>query len=124
MRKSSPWTSAANARPGTIQQVTADPRNSRAEIETIEFNAWGIARVLHTFTGVRAGDARNERDWILTSAWAFAMDAVAAGLVLMVLGGIYLWIGLPGKRVAGSAALAAGSVTCGLLAVGLRWIYG
>jgi hypothetical protein len=53
--------------------------------ERIDLNAWEAMRILHTFTGVRLDDARNRRDWVLTSVWAWTMDAVAGGLILMIL---------------------------------------
>lgn len=107
-------------RPGTMWQVTVEDGSTRATVEQTEINGWGVMRVLHTFTGVRAGDQRNDRDWILTAIWAYAMDALAVGLILMVFSGLFLWVRLPAKRLAGGLALVAGSVTCGLFVFGLR----
>ncbi|MBI2686472.1 MAG: PepSY domain-containing protein [Acidobacteria bacterium] len=109
-------------RPGHNFAVSLDPAQGRAVVEHTEINAWGVMRVLHAFTGVRAGDARNERDWIMTKLWAFSMDAVAAGMMLMIASGLYLWWGLRSKRVLGAIALALGSTVCGLLLAGVRWI--
>ena len=78
--------------------------------------------VLHTFTGIRPGDNANRRDWILTTVWALAMDAVAAGLVLMVLSSYVMWYQLRPKRRGGIVALVLGFVSCGLFAAGLRWL--
>ncbi|HVX67502.1 MAG TPA: hypothetical protein VHA11_12905 [Bryobacteraceae bacterium] len=109
-------------RPGHILTITLHPERKRARVEQIEINGWGILHVLHTFTGVRAGDDRNQRDWILTKIWAFSMDAVSAALIVMVLTGIYLWYGMPGKRIPGGLALLLGTLTCALFVVGLRWL--
>ena len=103
--------------------MTLNPESSRVAVEQTEINGWGVIRVLHTFTGVRAGDQRNHRDWILTTLWAFSMHAVAVGLTLMVLSGLYLWMGLRAKRKPGAAALLAGSVACGMFVFGLRLFY-
>ena len=92
----------------------------RATVQRIQVNAWGVLHVLHTFTGVRANDAMNNRDWILTTVWALAMDAVAAGLIVMVVSGIVMWLGLTGKRLWGIIALASGTVVCGWFLIGLR----
>jgi hypothetical protein len=125
------WTAARPAsagfsfrvnRPGHNYQVTVLADRSRALVEQTEVNSWGVMRVLHAFTGVRGGDTRNERDWILTTLWVWSMDAVSAGLVLMVFSGIYMWLALPSKRIGGLAALLLGSVICGLFVFGLRWI--
>jgi hypothetical protein len=48
------------------------------------------------------------------------MDAVAAGLLMMVFGSYYMWWRLPQKRAWGLVALLSGWVVCALFVVGLR----
>lgn len=126
------WTATQNksnrldfrvTRPGRVFEIKTDLEKKRATVKQTDLNAWGVMRLLHTFTGVRMNDSRNERDWILTSVWAFAMDAVAAGLILMVLSSLYMWYELPQKRRVGAIILSLGFLTCGLFCVGLRWLY-
>jgi len=121
-RPGTPAFSFRLVRPGLSWQVTLNEAATRATVEQTQFNAWGVLRLLHTFTGVRANDARNQRDWLPTVLWALAMDALALGLIAMVLSGVYLWLCLPAKRLPGALALAAGSVLCALLLSGLRWL--
>lgn len=111
------------SRPGHAFDITTDLVQNRATVQRTEDNMWGIMFNLHTFTGVRMADARYQRDWILTTVWALSMDAAAAGLVIMVLSGFYMWYGLRQKRLLGLIALALGFLSCGFFAVGLRWIY-
>ena len=68
-------------------------------------------------------DPRNTRDWALTSLWAYSMDAVAAGLIFMVLSSVYMWLELPQKRLLGAVVLGLGSIICALFCVGLRWLF-
>ena len=110
-------------RPGRNFAIKADLRQGSVKVERTELNAWGIMHILHTFTGSRINDTKNQRDWVLTTIWALSMDAVALGMVIMVLGGVYMWFGLKGKRIPGLAALAGGIVTCGWLLFGLRLLY-
>ncbi|MBI5767672.1 MAG: PepSY domain-containing protein [Verrucomicrobia bacterium] len=110
------------ARPGTNIEVQVDLKTARAKLQRTELNSWGILHTLHTFTGVRIGDAQNQRDWLLTTLWALAMDAVAAGLSVMVLSSLAMWWVLPGKKLGGALALAAGTIMCGWFLVGLRLI--
>jgi hypothetical protein len=110
------------SQPGLIYEVKADFARQKATVQQIQLNAWGIIRILHTFTGVRMDDSRNGRDWILTSLWAWAMDATAIGLVLMVLSSYYMWFELPQKRRLGLLALSLGLLSCGLFCLGLRWL--
>jgi len=82
-----------------------------------------MMHVLHTFTGVRANDPKNRRDWILTTIWALSMDALAVGLILMVLSSLYMWYRLRSKRAVGFIVLLLGVLTCGFFVFGLQWIY-
>jgi hypothetical protein len=110
-------------RPGRVIDINADFQQKRATVKRIDYNAWGLIRTLHTFTGASMHDNRNERDWILTKVWVFAMDAVAVGLIIMVLSSAYMWYELPEKRVLGAIILSFGILSCGLFCVGLRWLY-
>jgi hypothetical protein len=78
--------------------------------------------MLHTFTGVRADDPSQKRNWLLTVLWSLSMDAVAIGLAFMVFSSIWMWYRLRTKRRLGLMVLAAGILSCGFFAVGLRWV--
>lgn len=108
------------SRPGHILSVRADYRTQRAAVQKIGLNAWGVMHVLHTFTGVRMDDPTNHRDWILTTIWVLAMDAVSAGLILMVVSGMYMGLSSRRKRIPAAAALALGLMACGLFVAGLK----
>jgi hypothetical protein len=110
-------------RPGEINEIKTDIANGIAHIQRIELNTWGVMHVLHTFTGVRMGDSRNNRDWVLTSVWSVAMDAVAFGLIVMTLGSYYMWLRLPRKRLWGAVALSIGWCACGWFVFGLGWFF-
>jgi hypothetical protein len=110
------------SRPGHTAEIRADLVNGTARIEETTINGWGLARVLHTFTGVRMNDP-NRRDWILTTIWALSMDALAFGLILMVLSSFYMWWRLKAKRTLGLAVLLLGFLSCGFFVFGLRWFY-
>lgn len=106
-------------RPGLIADVRVDLETGRAIVQRNDLNAWGVVHLLHTFTGMPAGDTRNERDWMLTTAWALSMDAVAAGLILMVVSSLIMWYRLNTKRRAGVMALLLGLLACGVFLKGL-----
>jgi hypothetical protein len=110
-------------RPGHILDINADLEARRASVQRIDLNGWGVARLLHSFTGVRAADSRNQRDWILTSALVFCMDALAVGVVLMALSGLWMWWAQATRRRGGVVALGAGLAACGFFAAGLRWLF-
>ncbi|MEO8427222.1 MAG: hypothetical protein ABI651_08940 [Verrucomicrobiota bacterium] len=110
-------------RPGHFFFIKADWAQKRAAVQRSDVNLWGVMKILHTFTGNVPDDARNGRDWALTYMWAYSMDAVAAGLVYMVLSSCYMWLRLPGKRLLGAIVLGLGSLSCGLFCMGLRWLF-
>ncbi len=116
-----PFTFHVN-RPGLNVEVKADLRGGPATMQSTQVNAWGVLHVLHTFTGAPAADSRNRRDWTLTTVWALSMDAVAAGLIVMVLGSYVMWFRLRAKRVGGIVALALGFLSCGAFMGALRWL--
>ncbi len=111
------------SRPGQILEVKADFAGLHANVHEIKLNGWGILRILHTFTGVRMDDAKNQRDWLVTSLWALAMDATAAGTIVLVFTSLGLWWGRRQSRALGWVALGLGVLTCGLFCFGLRSIY-
>jgi hypothetical protein len=86
-------------------------------------NLWGIIKVLHVFDGNVTDGLPNHRDWALTYLWAYSMDAVAAGLIFMVLSSVFMWLQLPRKRWTGAIVLGLGCLSCGLFCLGLRWIF-
>ena len=116
-----PFTFQVN-RPGLSLDVKADLRTGRATVQRTELNGWGVIHALHTFTGAPATDLRNRRDWTLTTVWALSMDAVAAGLIVMVVGSYVMWFRLRSKRLGGTVALALGFLGCGAFLGALRWL--
>jgi len=100
------------SRPGVIVDVKANLETRRATLQRTQLNTWGVIHVLHTFTGAPATDSRNRRDWVLTTVWALSMDAVAAGLIVMVLSSYLMWYRLKPKRRGGIIAVTLGVLAC------------
>lgn len=109
-------------RPGDMNRVSVDLAANRASVQYIRVNAWGVMHVLHTFSGTRANNPEARRDWSLTTLWVVAMDALAMGLILIILSSYYMWWRLRLKRRAGSICLAAGALACGFFVLGLGWL--
>jgi hypothetical protein len=102
-------------RPKDASQVKVDLSAMRASVQHFEHSGWATFRIFHTFSGSRFNTPDSHRDWILTSAWAFAMDALCAGLIVMVLGSYYMWFRFKRKNLTlGIVTLAAGYACCAL----------
>lgn len=107
------------ARPGRQAEVRVDRSTATAVVERAAQDTLGVVRAVHVFTGVRLNDARNERDWIVTTVWALAMDAVAAGLIAMVVTGIVIWWRSGAERWPGLLVLGAGLLCCAWFVAGV-----
>lgn len=108
-------------RPGENLKVEADLAAGRATVERTKLDGWGVVRSLHTFVGVSRNEPERRRDWWLTGLWSLAVDLTAAGLVLLVIGGLVeAWAANPHRLpmvltfVAGTLACLA--FICGLVA--------
>lgn len=110
-------------RPSVTADVMIDLETGQAAVSLIEVNTWGVLYRLHLFTGVRMDRPELVRDWIATTMWSVSMDAVCVGLILMVLGGLYMWWLRVEMRKAGLAALGAGVLICGFFIFGLKWMF-
>jgi hypothetical protein len=101
------------SRPSDASQVRVDLNTRLASIQHFDNSAWATFRIFHTFSGSRYNQPASQRDWMATSMWVLAMDALAAGLIAMVLGSYYMWWRLKPKRRLGFIALLAGYIACG-----------
>ena len=101
------------ARPSDASQVRLDLNTRVASIQHFDNSRWATFRIFHTFSGSRYNQPASQREWMVTALWVFAMDALAAGLIVMVLGSYYMWWRLKPKRQLGFIVLTAGYFTCG-----------
>ena len=107
------------SRPSDANQVRVNLEERRAAVQHFENGHLSRFRILHTFSGSRYNQPASERDWAVTTLWVLAMDALAAGLIVMIVGGYYMWWRLKMDRRPGLLVLAAGVLTCGWLVSGV-----
>ncbi|MCI0622157.1 MAG: hypothetical protein L0387_10920 [Acidobacteria bacterium] len=108
--------------PGQIIEVQTDLVERLAKVKQIQTNGWGVINMMHTFTGVRKNDDRNNRDWFMTKVWSFSMDAVAIGLLFLVLSSLYMGYQLKQKWVYQAVSLGLGVLSCAFFIWGLSWL--
>lgn len=107
------------SRPNGAAQVRVDLTAKQAYVREFRNRQLHAFQIFHTFSGSRFNQPASERDWMVTSVWVFAMDALAFGLIVMVLGSYYMWWQLKKKRTLGAFALVAGFATCGVFVAGI-----
>ena len=100
------------SRPNDASQVRVDLVAGRASVQHFDNSKLAAFRIFHTFSGSRFNQPASQRDWAVTTIWVVAMDALAVGLIVMVLGSYYMWYRLKGKRRLGFVVLAAGFGCC------------
>ena len=110
------------SRPGHVVDVKTDLTLGTASVQEVRVNGWGILRSLHTFNGVGANAVRAQRDWSLTQVWTLCMDALALGLIGLVVTSLILAWQRRARWFGASLALAAGCLVCGFFVVGLAWL--
>lgn len=106
-------------RPRDASQVRVDLSARRAGIQHFDNGGWAIFRIFHTFSGSRFNVPGSQRDWIVTTVWVLAMDALAAGVIVMVIGSYYMWCQLKRNHTLGMVALAAGVISAAMFFPGL-----
>ena len=107
------------SRPNDASRVRLDLVQNRASVQHFDNSRMAAFRIFHTFSGSRVNAPSDQREWILTTVWVLAMDALAAALIVMVLGSYYMWFRLKPKRRLGLVVLAAGVLSCGAFFGGL-----
>ena len=113
------WLLFNTSRPSDAHQVRVNLEQGVASVRRFENGHWARFRILHTFSGTPYRQPTSERDWIVTTIWVVAMDALAAGIVVMILGSYYMWWRLKPRHGLGLLALAAGLATCGWFVSGV-----
>jgi hypothetical protein len=107
------------ARPNGAAQVRVDINAKTAYVREFENGHLHAFQIFHTFSGSRFMQPASQRDWLMTSVWVFAMDALAAGLIVMVFGSYYMWWRLKKRKALGVTVLFAGTASCAIFVVGL-----
>lgn len=106
-------------KPGHIVNVAVDLTSGQASIKTIRVNTWGIMNSLHHLTGIHADNPALNRNRMATCIWSLALDATAAGMLLLVFGGLWIWIRRRESHWPGLIALLLGLTACGFFVFAL-----
>jgi hypothetical protein len=106
------------SRPNGAAQVRVDLNAKHAYVKEFKNGTLHAFQIFHTFSGTRFNQPATNRDWMVTSLWVFAMDALAVGLIVMVVGSYYMWWRLKKRKALGLAALALGLAACGSFVAG------
>jgi hypothetical protein len=107
------------SRPDGSAHVRVDVNAKKAYVREFENGHLHAFQIFHTFSGSRFNQPASQRDWAMTSVWVFAMDALAAGLIVMVIGSYYMWWRLKTHKALGVVVLVAGFSSCAVFVLGI-----
>ena len=107
------------SRPNGSARVRVDVNAKKAYVREFKNGHLHAFQIFHTFSGSRFNQPASQRDWIMTSLWVFAMDALAAGLIVMVIGSYYMWWRLKQAKALGGFILFAGTTICAVFLLGI-----
>lgn len=106
-------------KPGQIVNVAVDLASAKASVKQIKVNTWGVLNSLHHLTGVHADNPALARNRIATRIWSFALDATCVGMLLLALGGVWVWCRRKESLLPGFIALLLGLLACGFFVFAL-----
>ena len=112
-------------RPNLRQFVSVDLATFNATLQLVDLQLIGTLSDLHTFTGIRGiyREPNSIRDWLPTRIWSFGMDAIAIGVILMVLTSLYMgWQRLRVHPIGSMASFALGIIVTVYFMWGLTWL--
>ena len=112
-------------RPNLRQFVSVDLVTFDATLQLVDLHLVGTLGDLHTFTGVRGiyREPNSVRDWLPTRIWSFGMDAVAIGVILMVLTSLCMgWQRFKAHPVGSLVSFALGAILTVYFIWGLAWL--
>ncbi len=117
---------------GTFGFLSMRPNVRNFVTVTLETGATKISRVkasnhpavstlnqLHVFTGMLG---ERERDWLPTKIWSFCMDALCAGVIVMVLSSLYMAWKLKANRAGALASFTLGMIVFAYFVWGQAWM--
>ena len=98
--------------------------NARLLSVTPRHPFFGTLNELHVSAGGRGIFREREavRDWLPTMIWSFSMDALCAGLILLVLSTLYMGWLVEGRRVGVLLSFALGMAVFAYFMWGQVWL--
>ena len=101
------------AKPGTRYDVQANLNDGKIQIKEIKFNTWGILRALHATRNPTRKEQSEQYQSVAASIWSFSIDSISVGLIVICLGGWYIFLQVPRKRFyLGLISLMSGFIIC------------
>ena len=113
-------------RPNERSFVSVDLATGNARLLSVtpRHPFFGTLNELHVFTGVSGifRERESVRDWLPTMIWSFSMDALCAGLIVLVLSALYMGWLVEGRRAGVLLSFALGMAVFAYFMWGQVWL--
>jgi hypothetical protein len=86
------------SKPGLRYDIQAGLNDGKIMIKETKLDKWGIMSALHISRNPTSKEQSERYQSVLASIWSFSIDIVSIGLIVICLGGWYIWLQIPGKR--------------------------
>ncbi len=101
------------AKPGIRYNVQANLNDGKIMITEAKFNLWGIMRALHTLRNPTLKEQNERYRTVIASIWSISIDMVSVGLMVICLGGWYIYLQVSRKRFyLGLISITSGFILC------------
>lgn len=101
------------AKPGTRYDIQAYLDDGEIIVKEVRLDKWEVMRSLHKLRNPTSKEQSGRYQSALASIWSLSIDIVSAGLIIICLGGWYLWLQISRKRLyLGLISITAGTILC------------
>jgi hypothetical protein len=101
------------SKPGLRHDIQAGLNDGKIMIKETKLDQWQIMRSLHTLRNPTSNEQGDRYQPVLAFIWSISMDIVSVGLIIICLGGWYLWWQVGRKRFyLGLISITGGFILC------------
>jgi hypothetical protein len=99
------------AKPGTRYDIQADLNEGKINITEVKFNTWGTMSALHTLRNPTLKEQSERYQTAIASVWSISIDIASVGLIIICIGGWYIWMRMPKRKFyLGLISIASGLI--------------
>jgi len=100
-------------RPGIRYDLQATLEDGRIMVKETMLDQWAALQALHKLRNPTQKELADQYQPVLSFIWGISMDIVSIGLIVICLGGWYMWFQVPKKRFYfGLLSIFAGLILC------------
>ena len=101
------------AKPGNRYEVKADLSDGKIAVKETILDGWDAMRSMHKLRNPMPNEEGERYQPVWAFIWSISMDIVSVGLIIICLGGWYLWLQADRKRIyLGLISITGGFILC------------